>query len=328
MESFWSPSNLYSNNTPSPYQVRFEARRVRMVLKALGLSDRVYDLMDAYEKWWGERRLTFESFHDAFPTFPVMLEAQSFFATSPQNPLARMATLMTRFEKTFLFERYQALLARYRAFCRPGGLPLHKPVPPESWGLPLGMVFPWDGIKGGLILHNGEPRTEGSRFVYEYLDDAGEAVRLTIERYPFWLLALARSGWTPEAPPESEQSPRIRSQRQGGAVLRPWLVRACGRDPAAAYLLSWLLRTAGPRANPAERPYSRLVDGACYIAASCRQLAEETGLNEQQARRALDHLKEKGFVSVSALPTLKGRKNHIQVERQALRKVRGWTTPG
>src|SRR5215212_8107571 len=98
MESFWAPT-CFRKTQAHPRQVRFEAQRVRMLLGALGLASHIPDMINRYGQAWGERRLTFETFHEFFPTFPWMLEAQSFYATSPQaNRWAGLGALMTKFK--------------------------------------------------------------------------------------------------------------------------------------------------------------------------------------------------------------------------------------
>src|SRR5688572_13250536 len=107
MESFWAPNSLVGGVPPHPRQVRFEARRVRDLLAAFGLVRYAPEMMAAYGRYWGERRLTFEGFHDLCPTFPFMLEGQSVYGTAPEhNEWARLGTWMTRFHRTFVFQRY------------------------------------------------------------------------------------------------------------------------------------------------------------------------------------------------------------------------------
>lgn len=234
MESIWSPGR------PNIRQIRFESQRVRMVLNAFDLANQIPQMVAAFAEKWGEPRLTFETFHEFHPTFPVALDAQSFFATSGFDPWSRIATWMTRFSETFVFSRYEALATRYY------DTQYASRMPEEATNLPLGMIFPWDGIRGGLIMHNERPRTFACQFVFRLLDSAGCPMRLVIERFDYWLYSIARSGWQPGAAP-AKKVQIFRPLIGRGAVVRPWLVKLCG--PRDAIVLAWLLRMSGRKAN-------------------------------------------------------------------------------
>src|SRR5687767_4890263 len=123
MESFWAPSVLVGKQ-PHPNQVRFEGRRVEMVLKAFALEEYKFQLIKDYHTRWGSelfpaKRLTFESFHRFFPTFPYMMEGQSFFRTSGESPRGGAKALFHDFESSFVYQRYEVLLDRYRTFSDP-----------------------------------------------------------------------------------------------------------------------------------------------------------------------------------------------------------------
>jgi hypothetical protein len=323
MESQWAPASWigWSNPTPDVCQLRFERQRVTMLLKALGLEKRILEMYNAYEEYWGVRRLTFETFFEFWPTFPVMLDARSLFATTPWNNWARLARWMTRFRDTFVFKCYRELTARYQKLSDPSRYDGHKIVDPLSRGLPLGMIFPWDGVKGGLILHNGEPLTFGSKFIHEYLDDEDRPARLVVERYAAWV-AVISSRWAPESspprlgvpPPAPRRPPRLTGR---GVVLRPWLVRLCG--PRDATVLSWLLRVTGKGANRYERSFRHIRGGALCVRVTCRSLAEEIGFDDdQQARRALDSLDGRGFIAKQPARKGEARRTCVWIDRVAI----------
>jgi hypothetical protein len=297
-----------------------------MLLDALGLASNITKMIHAHQLYWGERRLTFETFHDFFPTFPFMMEAQSFFGTMPgPNSWARLSTLMTRFRKTFVFKRYELLTGRYQCLSDPGAK-VHKQiprklVPVESRGLPLAMVFPWGGIKGGLILHNGEPQTRfDSHFIHGYRDEEGRPVRLVIERYVNWVKVISKQGWTPESPPPAKRKV-TKPLHQRGVIVRPWMNQLCGaRD---AQVLAWLLRVTSPGANRHEQYYRHRRDGEFLIAISCERLADEIGFeNEQQVRHALDSLSDLHFITKLLPAKGENRKSYLQINRWDIRLAR------
>src|SRR3954454_13935975 len=83
---------------------QFEAGRVRIVLGHLGLAGLEPELRRRHREAWGPPgRLTFEGFREAFPTFPVVLEA---LAVSSVGDRLRPAALFRGFERTFLLDRY------------------------------------------------------------------------------------------------------------------------------------------------------------------------------------------------------------------------------
>jgi hypothetical protein len=290
MESFWTPSQDYRQ--AHPRQVRFEYQRVKMVLKAFGLVDMIPELIAAYQRWWGDvyKRLSFEFFHKYFPTFPVILDAQSFYATSELNKRSSLASLMTAFPRTFIYERYNEVNNWYLKLSDPKRVGIHELVPEELRGRPVGMIYPWDGVKGGLILHNGAPPSIGAGFVYRELKD-GVPMIYVIEHFRSWLLGL---DWTPRSP-LPPRDPRPQSEAARGAVIRPWLVQICG--PRNAYVLFWLLRVSSQEANTYERGYCSNFQGELAVMIPSNILARELGLGPQQINRALQALVKLGFIT-------------------------------
>lgn len=196
MQSFWASEFAH------PRQRRYEARRVRDVLKAFDFEKDVPNLLGKNQERTGERRLTFETFHDYFPTFPYVLEAQSFFNTDPDdNKYTRLSAWLTQFHKTFVFDRYLQVLQRYEFLCDTSGSRLHRPIPFFQRGLPLGMIFPWQGTKKGLIIHNGEQVSISSAFVHHFVLNGQRRMCLVVEPFRAWLGKVVQSGWTPETPP-------------------------------------------------------------------------------------------------------------------------------
>ena len=200
MQSLWAPTGLKLRNTPpSRRQLRFEKECVRRVLRTFGLSEYEKDLVTDFEVGWGKPWLTFESFFREFPTFPIMLTAQSFYRTTATEPLMRLSSLIRGFEGTFVWDRYCRLLAQYRAVCERRRT-LADPLPPSLHSLPLGLVFNYDGLPGGLILHNGELLTTGGLRFDAAVQTPGhepELIRCWAEPFLDWLAALAARGWSP-----------------------------------------------------------------------------------------------------------------------------------
>src|SRR5262249_41294261 len=155
------------------------------------------------------------------PTFPVLLEALALYRT---REMGRPVALFRAFAKSIIFQHYLDLFARRRA---------------EAQGRPLGLVIPFDGFQGGLVVHNGTFPSRGFKWVFDVPGDAPPH-RLTVEPFVAFLKHLAQGGWGPEAPlprVRRTQRPRLRD----GACLRPWMVHVLGCGPDAL-VLAHLLR--------------------------------------------------------------------------------------
>ena len=315
METFWAPNGFWAE--PHPRQLRFEAKRVEQVLAAFGLTARTSDLIAGFRERWRIPRLAFESFHDLFPTFPTVLEAQSLYRSDPRySAFARLGRWMTDFVATAVCRRYLVLLDRFEHFCDPEKCVLAQPVAAESRGLPLGMCFPWQGVSGGLIVHNGPPRT-GSVFTHAVELNDGRRLRVAVERFTPWLDHVIASGWSPvslaTAPPDLDPpGPGC------GPHIRPWLLRACGGDTRTAWLLAWLCWATGPRVPASARVPVVRVDGKRFLKLSRSDLAALTGLSVQQVGDGLTALVDSGLVERSPVRGTAGR---IRVDEEALNKA-------
>ena len=100
---------------------------------------------------------------------------------------------------------------------------------------------------------------------------------------------------TPPASRLPERTPQPKSELAKGAVLRPWLVAICG--PRDGYVLYWLLRVWGPRANSYERTCWCRLKGEHCLAIQTKALADELGLEVQQVHRALKSLRQRGLIT-------------------------------
>jgi hypothetical protein len=294
MESFWCPS-VFQTKEPHPAQLRFEAKRVEMVLRKFKLTKVIPELIQDDYDYWGVKRLNFESFHRRFPTFPFMMEGQSFYRTSEQRSVS-LKGLFLAFHKSFIYKRYMVLLERYRAFSSPKGAAFVQVVPKESRGLPLAMPFPFVGIRGGLVLHNcDQALTTGFHLYYEYYNEKKVQRSLWVEGFLGWLDAVAKLGWTPESPPPTKLR-RRRPVVHRGAIIRPWMVRICGGFGPETYLLGIFLRFLRPGANKYERSCRIYRMDNVWLFCTIDALARATGLSKDQVKRALRKLRKLMFI--------------------------------
>jgi len=223
---------------------------------------------------------------------------------------------MFNFEDTFIWRRYCEVQNRYWAICNRKGVMPGDPLPPWLHDLPVGMVFNYDGVPGGLILHNGEPLSSGlcmrfdSKLQMSMLEPS-IPIRCWIEPFPHWLVALTKRGWTPKSRPNPipvESAPQLPGSEKT-IPLRPWAVRALGAGPAAI-ILSWLdhVLQADPAINPKATAFSSRHKGNPCVAATHADIMHVLRLSEKQVRSAIAHLRKDGYVNTARGRTVHGSK--------------------
>jgi hypothetical protein len=299
MENPFAP-RYGAHREPHPRQVAFEGQRVRQVLDRFGLSRHAPELVRRFQMCWGQPRLTFESFFEFFPTFPVLLEAHSFYHVAEH---CRPAALFRGFEQTFLLRRYLDLHARARE---------------EAAERPTGLVLPFDGYRGGMVLHDGDFATAATRLVHD-LSGERPPHRVTLEPFAPFLDFLARGGWTPETPLPARR--RVQGRRaQRGAWIRPWMVHLLGLGPDTL-LLAFLLKVLRSQSGH-DRRLVRVHHGDRYVAIDHRELAAETGLSKAQVKRGLESLRGRGLVAATPRQDGGQIKSHFRVDGEAVRRTR------
>jgi hypothetical protein len=123
----------------------------------------------------------------------------------------RPAAMFRSFDETFVLQRYLDVFARSRS---------------EVSERPVGMVMPFDGFEGGMLVHNGDFDAVSTKLIHDVPGNTPPH-RVIVEPFISLINYLARSGWTPESPPSAprrHQQGRARS----GASVAPWMVRLLG----------------------------------------------------------------------------------------------------
>jgi hypothetical protein len=259
---------------PTRHQAAFEETRVLMLLTAFGLVDLKWELLNAHAAEFGTRRLTFAGFRRRFPTFPVLLDARYVGRLCERIALA---DLFRRFGRLFIHDLYLEAYAR------------HEEV---AAGRPVALVIPFDGLRSGLVLHNGAFRAGGTRVVHETAGNAPPH-RLAAEPYSAVLKYLAAGSWSPDGPapatlPVAQHTPLA-------AAVAPWMVRWLGSGPAVL-ILGWLHAVLDAE-TPAGRKWVRRGDQCDrFVRASQDEIAAETGLSGAAVKRGLDRLRMEGLI--------------------------------
>ncbi len=122
----------------------------------------------------GERRLTLDQFWERFSP-PVYLVAVKLGFVIENNPQAQ---IFAKFTKCSFVKRYLELHDNY-----------------QTLDAPLGMIFGWPGLPGGLILHNGE-RDQDADGVFTCWRSGDNW--LVLEPFAVYLRSLHQV-WHPEA---------------------------------------------------------------------------------------------------------------------------------
>ena len=263
---------LSPHTDPTPRQARFEDERVGLTLAAFGLDEVKWEMFDDHDRETSTRRLTFAAFRRRFPNFPVLLAARYEGGVGMR---ARPADLLRRFHRTFVCDRYLEAYARHTA---------------EAGGRPVGLVLPFDGVRSGVVLHDGVFDTGGTRLVHTF-PFAGPPYRVTAEPFDRLLAHLTRSGWSPgragPGPP-----PVAPGKGEWSAPLAPWIAERLGTGPGfVVYVWLAALLAAG---DPATVRRGR--GGVRYLAVTQDDLAGRTGLSPAAVKRGLAVLRRQGLI--------------------------------
>lgn len=261
---------------PSREQARFEEGRVDMVLEAFGLAGVKWGLLDAHWAETGVRRLTFAGFRRRYPTFPVVFDAKYGGRIGER---VRVADLFRRPSHLFLSEMYLEAFARRTD---------------EAGGRPVGLVVPFDGVRSGVAIHNGEFGVRGVRLEYPIPGDVPPH-HLTAEPFGQLLKTLAGGGWTPEENGLTVPQTALPEPASVPATLAPWMSRRLGTGPAFA-LFVWLTGIMDSTSATHRACVRRGKNGVRYVAATHDELATITGISRDAVKRGLTALKANGLV--------------------------------
>src|SRR4029077_6404368 len=119
-------------------QVAGEERHVKFLLTRFGLIKKKWTMLKTAEARLGQRRLSLDLFNEMCPTFPLLL-AYSYDAGHRlhRHADATLPAFYTRFHTAPFLPAYEDWFER---------------AEPEANGRAIGLLFPYDGIKPGLVL--------------------------------------------------------------------------------------------------------------------------------------------------------------------------------
>jgi len=283
-----------------PRQLAFENRSVRVVLERFDLSQHASELIQRFRDKWGQPRLTFESFFEEFPTFPLLLEAHSFYGVAAK---ARPAALFRSFDETFFLRRYLDVHARAQA---------------EGDSRPVGMVMPFDGYQGGMVIHDGSFPTPGTKLIHELADGVLPA-RVTVEPFISLTNHLVRKGWTPDTRLVARKN-NSDAPKRSSSLFPAWLVAWIGTGPDMI-IFSFLLRVLRC-ARSSDGQLIRVNGNHRFVVIDQEDLADRAGLSPRQVARGVQSLKSHGVIATKRA-LFRGRvQTHFLVNKSAVRHAK------
>lgn len=290
---------LFTATTADGHQRRFEAERVQMIVEHLRLERYLRQIYNASESLYGIRCLSLRAFREVFPTFPIVLEARYVGRLADR---LRPADLLRSFKRTFLSDYYLEVYGRNEE---------------ESTGRPIGMVVPFDGYRGGVIIHDAALDTGSVRLTADLSPDH-PPYRVTVEPFDKFLRHLAAGGWTPA----SRATGQFRCKEPPGSRgidISPWMVKLVGAGPTLV-VLAWLVHCLESPGGVGTRFVCRTPGGGRGLAGTHEQIAAETCLSTYQVKRAVAALRRKGLVTTKI-----GKEGHTLIE---VWPPSQWTEPG
>lgn len=264
-----SPMLPDASDTQSLAALRAEHRAVATLLSYMDLpvlQDWMKEPNDATpDRTW----LTFWAFRRQVGTFPILLDYRPLYGLDSHETCSLSAMLK---------QPWNSLIFRAWVAARDS-----LDDPPDR---PFGLVFPFSGIRGGMVLHDGPPGLSVTRttdVVRRRLSFDAEGRSYRLERYWHLLAAIRDSDWTHSPPSASPVHPAECIRR----------VRGAGPKLVLQFLLQVAAGAVEPRPDwQVQAALVRRLDGRRWVCISRQEIAQALGLHTEQVRRALRSLRE------------------------------------
>ncbi|QEG16705.1 helix-turn-helix transcriptional regulator [Gimesia maris] len=257
--------------------IKRETRLVSLSLEILGLTDSKPRVRKAgFAPGCPMSRLTFEGFRSVFWNMPIYLVYENLYKLK-WHTSCRPGKVLTKPQKTIAAQKYEECLLDASS---------------ENGGRPVGMVFPYDRIKGGLIMHNAEFLLQRSNDDCQIRWNVNGQPRC-IERYASVLRYLHNCGWQPGIVAQSTQACSISAIQlmqsvSNSSALRMMLFlnELSSRSPSISEDL------AAASAEIIREQHRR------WICVKQKDISLKTGLTCDQVKRAVAWLEKRGLISV------------------------------
>ncbi|MFO0822518.1 MAG: hypothetical protein U0792_05260 [Gemmataceae bacterium] len=183
---------------------------------------------------------------------------------------------------------------------------------------PVGLVMPFDGYQGGMVIHDGCYPTSGTKLTHERAEGMLPA-RVTVEPFISLVNHLVRTGWTPTSPLTARER-KSEAPKGSGSLFPAWLVTRIGVGPDLIILAFLLraLRCARTRNSHLIRVHGK----QRFVVIDQKELAERTGLSPRQVARGVQSLSQHKLIATKGAQFQGRVRTHFLVSMSALRDVK------
>ncbi|QDT21388.1 hypothetical protein [Gimesia chilikensis] len=257
--------------------IKRETRMVSLTLEVLGLEDSTSRVRKSgFASDCPMQRLTFEGFRSTFWNMPIHLNYENLYKLI-NHTSCRPGKVLTKPQKMIVAEKYEECLLD---------------ASPENRGRPVGMIFPYDRIRGGLIMHNADFLLNRSNSDCQVRWNVNGQPRC-IERYASVLRYLHDSGWQSGIEEKTDRTP----------PFSPIQLMQIVSDPSALRIMLFLNELSSQSPSISEDLAAASAEilrkqHRRWICVKQKDMALKTGLTHDQVKRAVVWLKKGGLISV------------------------------
>jgi len=252
---------------------KLEQARVEFILREFGLLDWRGTILDAQKQISGKKRLGFAGFDQIFPGFPICLESQPFYRLVEHSTCSQTA-LFRNFRRYVPYEKFQDVL---------------DSIGERAGARPVGVLYRWQGVKHGLIIHNGDFPAADFKQVLPWGKNY-----LTVQHFGRFVRTLAVGQWNLE----SLRSPTEETiaSREPRKAPTPWGLARLVAGEVELRLLSFLVEILHHMPPVQSRQYIVRRGGDRWIAVTQAHLADLFQISVRTVQRAVAALKRDGLI--------------------------------
>lgn len=257
--------------------IKRETRLVSLTLEVLGLEDSTSRVRKSgFASDCPIRRLTFEGFRSTFWSMPIHLNYENLYKLI-NHTSCRPGKVLTKPQRTIAAEKYEECLLDASS---------------ENRGRPVGMIFPYDRIRGGLIMHNADFLLKRANNDCQVRWNVNGQPRC-IERYASVLRYLHDCGWQSD----------IEEKTDRALPFSPIQLMQIVSDPSALRIMLFLneLSSQSPTISKDLAAASAEIlreQHRRWICVKQKDIALKTGLTHDQVKRAVKWLMKGGLINV------------------------------
>lgn len=257
--------------------IKRETRLVFLTLKILGLTGSTSRVRKAgFAPDCPMSRLTFEGFRSILWSVPIFLTYENLYKLKDHTS-CRPGKVLTKPQKTIAAQKYEECLLDASS---------------ENGGRPVGMIFPYDRIKGGLIMHNADFLLKRSNSDCQVRWNVNGQPRC-IERYASVLRYLHNCGWQPGIVAQSTQA----------CTISPIQLMQIVSDPSALRIMLFLNELSSQSSSISEDLAAASAEiireqHQRWISVKQKDIALKTGLTTDQVKRAVAWLEKRSLIDV------------------------------